>query len=341
MDAAKCIAWLDALKQLDPECYDASSPDRISDLFLQFDKIMAGIDEERKEDFQMKKVLMIPTTAGTGSDGGKSVVVSFHDGSKRVIGHSSMVPPYVALDPTQTISLPHRATAATAADALAHCMEAYFVKTSDAMQKDSTLTEEQAKASDEFALCGLNLLLENLPTALAKPDNLPARQDLQIAALFGAKAFRKGDLGAIHATAHALGSVFHGLHHGECIHRMFLPALSFNEPRVSGDTKDRFEDVRHLFQKHGFKGGTLTDAAASFLAAFKLPKGLEGLPPPLHSSTAPTSDTSNVGVVFPQDDPIDLDLLALRAFKDSCNTNPVPMTVSDYKRIFQTAHMSL
>jgi len=75
-----------------------------------------------------------------------------------------------------------------------------------------------------------------------KGEDLQTRLYMQIAALYGAKAFRKGDLGGIHATAHALGSKYH-IHHGTSIGRMAVPVLLYNQERISAETQTAFNTM--------------------------------------------------------------------------------------------------
>jgi alcohol dehydrogenase class IV len=320
MDVAKVTAWILGASNAK---IITSKPIAIEQELLDFKKTMSKVNADANLQDKYRKALpklaMVPTTAGTGSDGGKSAVVYFPD-RKHMIGDPSLIAPYVALNPLYTQSLPSKLTAATAVDALAHAMEAYLV-TSKAAEKDG-MTKEQTGIADEFALHALELILTNLPTAMAMPDDLNARLALQIAALFSAKAFRKGDLGAVHATAHSIGAEFH-LHHGECIARMFIPVFKFNEEHLRSwspedssikETREKFEVLRKTFERHGHRSDTLTGAIELFLRSLETPYGLEGLGPDL-----------------------DFDRLSEAASVDSCNTNPIPLTIKNYKEIFQAA----
>lgn len=251
---------------------------------------------------------LIPTTAGTGSDGGKSAVISMMNGRKLVFGHPSLMAPTVALNPAYTTSMPAHMTAATGVDALAHSLEAYFVTRAAAV--NDGLNDQEIGITDEYALKGVKLILDNLPKVMTNPKDLAARQQMQIAALYGAKAFRKGDLGAVHATAHTIGALHH-LHHGEAIARMTVPVFRYNETRASDETSKKFGNIREIFNKHGYKGATLSEAVSSFLKTLNLPYGLEGLE---HHN--------------------DWDNMAEIASKDGCGTNPVQLGVADYKNIF-------
>lgn len=137
---------------------------------------------------------------------------------------------------------------------------------------------------------------------------------MQIAALFGAKAFRKGDLGGIHAAAHALGAHFH-LHHGTAISRMMVPVVQFNEKKARGALIPRFEKIHALLIANGYKGETLSASLEAFLKQFNIPVGLQGLK------------------ITDQD----LDQIANLANSDPCQTNPIPLAHADYTTIFNQA----
>ena len=91
--------------------------------------------EEGRKDWQRSNdplpVVAIPTTAGTGSETGRSTVVLNEDsGVKVIISHPQMMPAIVIADPELTLGLPRDITAATGMDALAHCLEAYCSRVS-------------------------------------------------------------------------------------------------------------------------------------------------------------------------------------------------------------------
>jgi alcohol dehydrogenase class IV len=276
---------------------------------------MATISKDEKLQRNYNEALpalsLVPTTAGTGSDGGKSAVISMTNGRKLVFGHPSLMAPTVALNPAYTISMPARMTAATGVDALLHSLEAYFVTHAAAV--NDGLNDEEIGITDGYALKGVKLILDNLPKVMANPKDLAARQQMQIAALYGAKAFRKGDLGAVHATAHTIGALHH-LHHGEAIARMTVPVFRYNETRASDETSKKFDNIREIFNKHGYKGATLSESVSSFLKTLNLPYGLEGIE---HRN--------------------DWDNMADMASKDGCGTNPIKLSVDDYRKIFLDA----
>ena len=160
----------------------------------------------------------IPTTAGTGSEVGRSSVIIL-DGRKTVIFHPALLADLVILDPALTRGLPPRLTAATGADAMTHCIEALTSNVFHPM-------------CDGIALEGIRLIGEALPIAVREGANFKARGMMQIAAMMGGVAFQK-DLGAVHSLAHPLSSIC-GLHHG-LANALCLPhVMQFNAERCPG-----------------------------------------------------------------------------------------------------------
>jgi alcohol dehydrogenase class IV len=162
--------------------------------------------------------IAIPTTAGTGSEVGRSSVIIL-DGRKKVIFHPKLLADLVVLDPEFTRGLPPKLTAATGADALTHCLESFTSPTFHPL-------------CDGIALEGLRLIARALPTAVRDGNNLEARGQMQMAAMMGGIAFQK-DLGATHSLAHPLSAIC-GLHHG-LANALCLPVvMEFNAKRKPG-----------------------------------------------------------------------------------------------------------
>src|SRR5258706_5002730 len=155
-------------------------------------------------------MLALPTTAGTGSEVGRSGVVTL-DANRRktVIFSPHLMPSAALLDPELTLTMPARTTAATGFDALTHCLEAYVSIGDHPM-------------ADAIALGGLGLVAANLARAVAHPSDLEARGAMMKAAMMGAVAFQKG-LGACHSLAHPLSNLC-ALHHG-LANALCLPAV--------------------------------------------------------------------------------------------------------------------
>lgn len=156
----------------------------------------------------------IPTTAGTGSEVGRSAVVADDQTHvKKVIFSPRLLARAVFADPELTFALPPAVTAATGLDAVTHLIEAYLAKGYHPM-------------ADGIALEGLYLAANAIGKAFADGANSAARSDMLMASMMGAVAFQKG-LGVVHSCAHALSAVV-DMHHGLANGIMLDHALDFN-----------------------------------------------------------------------------------------------------------------
>ncbi len=200
LDAAKLIAVRTVSSRSFEELDDAKGGDRFIDA-------------------SVPPIITLPTTAGTGSEVGRSGVLTVAStGRKTVVFSPHLMAKVALLDPELTRSLPAHVTAATGFDALTHCIEAYLSKGDHPM-------------ADSIALGGIDLVAKHLKTAVNSPGDMEARGAMMKAAMMGAVAFQKG-LGACHSLAHPLGSE-HGLHHG-LANALCLPAvLEFNSEAVA------------------------------------------------------------------------------------------------------------
>ena len=156
----------------------------------------------------------LPTTAGTGSEVGRSSVIS-EDAThiKRIVFSAALLARAVFADPELTIGLPPNITAATGMDALTHNIESY-------------LSPAYHPLCDGIALEGVRIAARALPLAFRQPGNIRARADMLMASMMGAIAFQK-DLGAVHSCAHALSTVA-DLHHGLANGIMIDHVMRFN-----------------------------------------------------------------------------------------------------------------
>jgi alcohol dehydrogenase class IV len=156
----------------------------------------------------------LPSTSGTGSEVGRSSVISEADTHiKRVIFSPLILAKVVFADPELTLGLPPAVTAATGMDALTHNIESY-------------LSPAYHPLCDGIALEGVRIGARALLTAVQEPGNVQARADMMMSSMMGAIAFQK-DLGAVHSCAHALGTVC-DLHHGLANALMIEPVMRFN-----------------------------------------------------------------------------------------------------------------
>jgi alcohol dehydrogenase class IV len=158
-------------------------------------------------------LVALPTTSGTGSEVGRSAVISQADGVKRIVFSPALLAKAVFADPELTLGLPAPVTAATGMDALTHNVESY-------------LSPAYHPPCDGIALEGARIAARSLERAVARPRDLGARADMMMASLMGAVAFQK-DLGAVHSCAHALGTVV-DMHHGLANGIMIDHVMRFN-----------------------------------------------------------------------------------------------------------------
>src|SRR6187399_1006012 len=143
--------------------------------------------------------ITIPTTAGTGSEVGRSAIIADDEThQKKILFSPKLLAKIVFADPLLTMELPPFITAATGMDALTHNMEAYLAKMPHPL-------------CEGIALEGISLIDQSLEKAVNEPG-LESRSKMMIASLMGAVAFQKG-LGVVHSLAHPLSSLL-DTHHG-------------------------------------------------------------------------------------------------------------------------------
>lgn len=217
---------------------------------LPFEELDDAIDGGVHIPANVPPVITVPTTAGTGSEVGRSGVLTVRStGRKTVIFSPRLLAKVAILDPQLTSSMPKGVTATTGFDALTHCIEAY-------------ISLGDHPLADAIALGGIELVAGNLEQAVKEPSNMNARGGMMKAAMMGAIAFQKG-LGACHSLAHPLSSE-HGLHHG-LANALCLPAvLAYNQSvaaerlrRVGGllGDADCVNAVTQLRTRVGITGG--------------------------------------------------------------------------------------
>ncbi len=239
----------------------------------------------------------LPTTSGTGSEVGRSSVVSENDTHlKRVVFSAKILAKTVFADPELTLGLPAAITAATGMDALTHNIESY-------------LSPAYHPLCDGIALEGTRIAAAALHTAVHHPTDLKARSDMMMASMMGAIAFQK-DLGAVHSCAHALGAVC-DLHHGLANALMIDTVLAWNLEAAP----EKFDELAHVCKVPG--GGA---AFVPWLKQLKLSLGITG-------------GLAAHGVTpehFPR-------LIEIATADMCHQTNPRPCTAADFDALFKAA----
>jgi len=145
-------------------------------------------------------VILIPTTAGTGSEVTPIAILSdTKEKLKKGIVSPTLFPEVAILDPRLTIGLPPPVTAFTGMDALTHAIEAYY-------------SINATDITDLLAFRAMELLSKNLRMAYAHGENLAARSCVLEGSLLAGIAFANAGVGAVHAFAYPLGGEFHLAH---------------------------------------------------------------------------------------------------------------------------------
>jgi alcohol dehydrogenase class IV len=251
----------------------------------------------------------LPTTAGTGSEVGRSSVISEDDSHvKRIVFSPKILARVVFADPLLTLDLPPAITAATGMDALTHNVESY-------------LSPAYHPMCDGIALEGVRIAARALPLAVRDGRDVQARADMMMASMMGAVAFQK-DLGAVHSCAHALSTVA-DLHHGLANGIMIDHVMRFN---LDAATAKMAELARVAGVPAGDSGSSHARAGA-FIAWLASLKQEIGVP-------AKLSDFRGARPVTRDDIPA----LVRIATNDLCHqTNPRPCTPEDFHRMFEAA----
>jgi alcohol dehydrogenase len=159
--------------------------------------------------------IVIPTTAGTGSEATYIAVIKDHEeGRKLLFGDYNILPNVAILDPRMTEGLPPRLTAATGMDAMCHAIEGLH-----SLQREPI--------ADGLALHAIRLIKEFLPRAVKEGKDMAARGQMLIAANMAGSAFSNAQVGLVHALAHTVGAKFK-VHHGLANSILLPPCIEYN-----------------------------------------------------------------------------------------------------------------
>ena len=251
-------------------------------------------------------LILIPTTAGTGSEVTPISIVTTGETTNTGIVSPLLFADIAILDASFTRSLPKHITAATGIDAMVHAIEAYTSKI------------KKNPYSDMLAKQALKLLNDNLTRALDDGDDLEARQNMLVGSMLAGQAFANAPVGAVHALAYPLGGHFH-LSHGHSNAIVLTEVLKFNAPAA----KQKYAELMTWLDPHskGCHDG-LTDL---FIDHFNNHLQRSGLPLKLAQLDIPEHI---------------LMILAEDAMKQTrlLQNNPRDMTVEDALQIYQAIY---
>lgn len=248
-------------------------------------------------------LIAIPTTSGTGSETTLAAVVTnavTHE--KYAINDPHLIPRIAILDPTLTVKLPPKVTSTTGMDALTHAVEAY-------------IGHSNTRKTKKMAIEAVKLIKANLLTAYEHPDDLAAREAMQIAAYDAGVAFTRAYVGYVHAVAHTLGGSY-GVPHG-LANAVILPYVLeyFGKPAYK-----RLAELADIISLTDPKENNESKAKA-FVVWIREMNAKMAIPDKF------------VGIIKPEDIP----MLAARAMKEGVPLYPVPklFDLEDFVAIYQ------
>ena len=257
-----------------------------------------GIDQSTKPQLPL---VSINTTAGTASEMTRFCIITDENTHVKMAIVDTNVTPILSINDSGIMSnMPAGLTAATGMDALTHAVEAY-------------VSTGASPITDACAVKAIELIATSLPTAVAEPKNMAARENMAYAQFLAGMAFNNASLGYVHAMAHQLGGMY-DLPHGVC-NALLLPHVeAFNESAAT----ERLNTVgKILSDNNSYLAGLNTiDAIKKLADIVNIPKSLKEL-----------------GVKRE-----DFDELATNALKDVCGlTNPVQASHEQIVSIFENA----
>ncbi|MBE5682218.1 iron-containing alcohol dehydrogenase [Pantoea agglomerans] len=243
---------LDVAKLLSVLCIDAAP---------SLDALLAGEKPQRRT-----RSILIPTTAGTGSEATPNAILAIPEKETKVgIISPVMLPDVVALVPELTTSMPAHIASSTGIDALCHLIECFTANVANPV-------------SDNYALTGMKKLFANLETTLREPENLQARLEMLWASYYGGASIAHAGTHLVHALSYPLGGRYH-LPHGVANAILLAPCMRFVRPAAVS----KFAQVYDLLPDANVrlsdeeKSHALVDYFTALVARLQLPASLEAL----------------------------------------------------------------
>ena len=218
-------------------------------------------------------LVLIPTTAGTGSEVTPVSIITVGEEEKKGVSSSIILPDLAILDPDLTLGLPAGTTAATGIDAMVHAIEAY-----------ASSNKNNNPISKMLSIEALKLLGGSIERAVFEGSNVEARGNMLIGAMLAGKAFANSPVAAVHALAYPIGGTFH-VSHG-LSNSLVLPyVLRFNSVD-SKASKDYAELAPYVFPEIDTNRGAQSVCAEFIDKLESLSKKL-GLPQKLREVDIP------------------------------------------------------
>lgn len=210
--------------------------------------------------------LLIPTTAGTGSEATPNAILAIPEKETKVgIISPVMLPDFVALLPELTTSMPAHIASSTGIDALCHLIECFTATVSNPV-------------SDNYALIGMKKLFTSLEATVAQPENLRARLDMLWASYYGGAAIAHAGTHLVHAMSYPLGGKYH-IPHGVANAILLAPCMRFVRPAAVSkfaQAYDLLPDADPALSEEE-KSHALVDYFVALVKRLKLPASLDEL----------------------------------------------------------------
>ena len=249
-------------------------------------------------------MILVPTTAGTGSEVTPNAIVTLPDESLKVgIVSRHLLPQIVILDPELTLGLPKPITAATGMDAFVHALESY-------------ISTKANPISDMYAMESMRLIGANIVEAYENGQSLKAREAMMLGSMYGGLALTAAGTAAVHALAYPLGGMFNVTH--GVANAMLLPhVMAFNLDAIEGRLSNvaRALDLAATTDSDPVAARKLIDKMVEWTAAVDIPQ-----------------DLRKFGV---SEEHLDALAVAASKVKRLLGNNPKALTLDDMKSIYR------
>ena len=180
-------------------------------------------------------LVLVPTTAGTGSEVTPISIITVEDNEKKGVSTPIILPDLAVLDPELTLNLPSDITAATGVDAMVHAIEAY-----------TSINQNNNPISKLLAIESLKLLGSSIEIAVFDGQNIEARKNMLLGSMMAGQAFANSPVSAVHALAYPLGGIFH-ISHGLSNSLVLPHVLRFNS--INTEACDKYAFLAPLIFK--------------------------------------------------------------------------------------------
>lgn len=225
------------------------------------DALLAGEKPQRRT-----RSMLIPTTAGTGSEATPNAILAIPEKETKVgIISPVMLPDVVALVPELTTSMPPHIASSTGIDALCHLIECFTANVANPV-------------SDNYALIGMKKLFTSLETTLREPDNLQARLEMLWASYYGGASIAHAGTHLVHAMSYPLGGRYH-LPHGVANAILLAPCMRVVRPAAVSKFAQAYDLLPEADSglSEEQKSYALVDYFSALVKRLQLPASLEAL----------------------------------------------------------------